>query len=68
MYKKILVLEMYAIVQIVSAKIPEREGSTLPSNFYGQWLSVVACTCNPATLEAEFRNGVGSIPVAGNSP
>ena len=31
-------------------------------------LLVVACTCNPATLEAEFRNGVGSIPVVGNSP
>ena len=29
---------------------------------------VVACTCNPATLEAEFRNGAGSIPVGGNSP
>ena len=29
---------------------------------------VVACTCNPATLEAEFRNGVVSIPVGGNSP
>ena len=29
---------------------------------------VVACTCNPATVEAEFRNGVGSIPVGGNSP
>ena len=29
---------------------------------------VVACTCNPATLEAEFRNRVGSIPVGGNSP
>ena len=29
---------------------------------------VVACMCNPATLEAEFRNGVGSIPVGGNSP
>ena len=25
-------------------------------------------TCNPATLEAEFRNGVGSITVEGNSP
>ena len=36
MYKKISVLEMYAIVQTASAKIPEREGSTLPSNFYGQ--------------------------------
>ena len=29
---------------------------------------VVACTCNLATLEAEFRNRVGSIPVGGNSP
>ena len=27
---------------------------------------VVAWTCNPATLEAEFWNGVGSIPVVGN--
>ena len=29
---------------------------------------VVACTCNPAAFEAEFRKGVGSIPVGGNSP
>ena len=29
---------------------------------------VVAYTCNPATLEAEFQNGVGSILVRGNSP
>ena len=29
--------------------------------------SVMACTCNSATLESEFRNGVGSIPVEGNS-
>ena len=29
---------------------------------------VVACTCNPATLEAKFRNGVGLIPVGGSSP
>ena len=28
---------------------------------------VVVCTCNPATLEVDFRNGVGSIPVGGNS-
>ena len=27
--------------------------------------SVVACTCNPATLEAEFRNGVGLVLVVG---
>ena len=31
-------------------------------------LGVVPCTCNPATLDAEFRNRVGLIPVGGNSP
>ena len=31
-------------------------------------LGVVACICNPATLEAEFRNVVGSILVWRNSP
>ena len=31
-------------------------------------MGVVACTCNPPTLDAEFRNGVGSKPVMGNSP
>ena len=30
--------------------------------------NVVVCTRNPANLEAKFRNGVGSIPVMGNSP
>ena len=29
---------------------------------------VVACTYNPATTEAEFRNDVGAVPVGGNSP
>ena len=29
--------------------------------------NVVACTSNPATLKAEFRNGLGSIPFEGNS-
>ena len=29
---------------------------------------VVAWTCNSATLEAEFRNGLESIPVGVNSP
>ena len=29
---------------------------------------IVACTCNLATLVTEFRKGVGSIPVVGNSP
>ena len=28
---------------------------------------VVACTCKSATLETEYWNGVGSIPVRGNS-
>ena len=28
---------------------------------------VVACNCNPTTLEAEFRNSVRSIPVVGSS-
>ena len=32
------------------------------------FLGEVAFTCNPATLEAEFQNSLGSIPVAGNSP
>ena len=31
-------------------------------------LGVVPCTCNPATLDAEFWNRVGLIPVGGNSP
>ena len=28
-------------------------------------LGLVACASNPASLEAEFWNGVGSIPVGG---
>ena len=31
-------------------------------------LGAVACTCNPATIEAKFWNNVGSIPFGGNSP
>ena len=30
-------------------------------------LGVVTCTCNPTTLETEFWNVVGSIPVGSNS-
>ena len=30
--------------------------------------NVVACTCKLATLETKFWNGVGSVPVWGNSP
>lgn len=29
---------------------------------------VVACSCNPATLEENFQNSVGSMPVGGGSP
>ena len=32
------------------------------------WPGVVACTFNPATLEAKFRNSAGSVPVGGYSP
>ena len=28
---------------------------------------VMACTSNKAFLEGEFRNGVGSVPIGGNS-
>ena len=28
---------------------------------------VVACTCKSATMEAEFRNGVGSVPAGINT-
>ena len=31
-------------------------------------MGVVACTCNPATLETKFWNGLGETPVGGNSP
>ena len=31
-------------------------------------LGVLACKYNPAILQADFWEGVGSIPVGGNSP
>lgn len=31
-------------------------------------MGVLACTCNPPTLDAEFWNRVGSKLVMGNSP
>ena len=31
-------------------------------------LGVMACNCNPATLEVEFLNGEASIPFVVNSP
>ena len=35
---------------------------------FSRFFQELRCTCNPATLETKFRNGVGSIPVGGNSP
>ena len=32
------------------------------------WPGMVACTCNPTTLETKFRNGMGSLPVGDNRP
>ena len=29
---------------------------------------LVSCTCNPATLEAEFQNSVGSVTVGSDIP
>ena len=54
MYKKITVLEMYTIVQIASAKIPERDGSTLPSNFYGGTSRLLVTRVSPIYLVDEF--------------
>ena len=31
-------------------------------------MGAMACTCNPTTLEAEFWNGVASVPNGDNSP
>ena len=64
------------ISEAIENKAKEQKGAiacmllgTLGTSLLGSLLpGVVACTCNPATLEAEFRNGVGLIPVGGNSP
>ena len=32
------------------------------------WPGVATYTCNIAALEAEFSNGVGSLPIGGNTP
>ena len=34
----------------------------------GYEMNEMACTCNPATLEAKYRSGVGSMPDGGNIP
>ena len=47
----------------MSRKVKDSGGG---ANF--QLIKVVACTSNPATLMAEFQNGMSSIPVGGNSP
>ena len=35
--------------------------------YIGKVPGVVVCTCNPVTLETEFRKGVGLMPIGGNS-
>ena len=58
-------------IPVVVLKNCESELSFILAELFNKCLkesSVVACTCNPASEEAEFRNGVGSIPVGGNSP
>ena len=42
--------------------------NTLKNNISVVLLSIVGCTCNPATFETEYRKGVGLIPVGGNNP
>ena len=51
-----------------NSKVPDTEFLQSFLRTQQHLLGVVACTCNPATLEAEFRNDVGSIPVGGNNP
>ena len=56
---------------IFYAVIIERKGNLFFSgriDYKDLMPGVVACTCNPTTLEAKFRNRVGLIPVGGNSP
>ena len=47
--------------------VPVIVGS-LPRHSWRPKPGVVACTCNSATMEAEFWNGVGSMQVLDNSP
>ena len=53
-----------AVKFLIDATIPNNINAAVMAYIMG----VVACTCNPPTLYAEFWNGVGSKPVMGNSP
>ena len=55
-------------IALATATISFNHGRLRGASASTELLGVVACTCNPATLEAKFLNGVGSIPVEGNSP
>ena len=49
----------------VNMNIDCHEFGLYPAALSGLYIKpgVVVCTCNPATLETEFRDGLGSIPV-----
>ena len=46
---------MFIRVRIIFSEMIRKNLVIIPT------AGVAACTCNPATLEAEFRNGVTSI-------
>ena len=52
-----------SVQQCVTSKRVKIHGKIFLGSHMGQ-----KGTCNKATLKAKFRNGVGSIPVGGNSP
>ena len=49
-------------------ELKQRANNATTNAFVTTLPGVVACTCNPGTLETEFRNSVGSIPVGGKIP
>ena len=63
---------VYPLVKFSTVELPPYEFSLifdlLPKMFLMKLPSVVACTYNPATSETEFRNGVDSVRLGGNSP
>ena len=53
----------------IAKKLSQKSQGKLGWMKENSWsMYLVTCTCNPATLKAEFPNGVGSMPVGGNSP
>ena len=49
-------------------RLKHRANNATTNAFVTRLPGVVVCTCNPGTLETEFRNSVGSIPVGGKIP